>query len=137
MVHFPIKLFLKFLHKLEEILQYIRNTIKKHKILADDLLKRMGLSREQGPLTDLEVRLGLKRLMPDLSEISISKVIKYLSSKGPLTPLKMLEGFEFEEETETYDQDWLNLMFRKLAQKDWKSLASELEVFSKETTIYS
>ena len=89
----------------------------------------MGLSREQGPLNDLEVRVGLKRLMPDLSEINLSKALRYLSSKGPLTPLKLLEFFEFEEETETYDQDWLNLMFRKLAQKDWKSLASELEVF--------
>ena len=117
-----------YLIYLEEILQYIRDTIHKHHILSDDFLKRMGFTREQGPLNDLDVRNGLKRLMPDLSEMTLSKALKYLQSKGPLTPIKLLEIFEFEDATENVDEDYLNIMFRKLAQKDYNSLALEFEV---------
>lgn len=115
---------------LEEVLQYIREIIRKNHILSDDLLKKMGLSRDQGPITDLEVRNGLKHLMPDLSDISLSKAMRYLQSKGPLTPVKLLELFEFEDEIETFDQDWLNVIFRKLAQKECaEALQIEFEVF--------
>ena len=89
----------------------------------------MGLSREQGAITDLDVRNGLKRLMPDLSDISLSKAMRYLQSKGPLTPVKLLELFEFEDGSETFDDDYLNVMFKKLAQRDCAQvLQAEFEV---------
>lgn len=91
----------------------------------------MGFSREQQYLTDLEVRTGIKCLMPNLSDTNLKKAVRYLQVKGPLTPIKLLEAFEFEdEEGETFDEDWLEIIFKKLAKKDCsEALVHEFEVF--------
>lgn len=88
----------------------------------------MGLSREKAFINESEARIGLKRLMPDLSDNSLSKGIRVIMSKGPLTPTKLLEAFEYREKGEYFDEDWLNQIFRRLSEKDWESLSKEFEV---------
>lgn len=90
----------------------------------------MGFTREHGFLSDLEIRNGLKSLIPNLSEENLRKAIRYLQNKAIVTPLKLLEVFEFEDEGESFDEDWMDMMFKKLAQKGVADeLVKEFEVY--------
>lgn len=84
---------------LVDSLQTIREIIKKNNIVSDDLLKKMGISREQGALNEVRIRNGIKKMMNHISEEGLNKVISVILPKGQtsLEVSKLLEIFECAE----------------------------------------
>lgn len=85
---------------LVDSLQTIRETIKKNHIVSDDLLKKMGISREQGALNEVQIRNGIKKMMNHISEEGLNKAVSIILPKGQTSLLpvsKLLEIFECAE----------------------------------------
>ena len=59
----------------------------------------MGISREQGALTEVQIRNGIKKMMNHISEAGLNKAISIILPKGQtaLEVSKLLEIFECAE----------------------------------------
>ena len=107
--------------------------VQRYKLHTDDLLKRMGFTREQSPLTEKQLREGLIKLDPCLNNIKASKLSKEIMEENKKIEVqKLLAVYNpIEEEDKHYDKIWFKNMLWKLHERQeyLDQLRASFEIF--------
>ncbi|EGR32182.1 hypothetical protein IMG5_093060 [Ichthyophthirius multifiliis] len=100
-------------------LNYIQDVIYKRQLHTDDVLKTMGLDRENPPISLIQLKNSLKKLDLTLTDQGAFKVAKgILQEKDQISMQDLARILDCKEEDDkTFDPSWFKDILFKLKQK--------------------